>query len=454
MAYNSRWRALASCLIAALIAWAACVLAPLRPQGTDTVASRAGAVALACKGSFDLLDIDWLADMASKGQVPYYGLAAEDGRMVSAFGRAPAILGAAAMSSLEPGARVTDRDLRRLSRYAAAAAIALAAALACLTLLTVAPPWLACVASAAVAVSCAGCATIGQALWQQTAALPFFLAALACLAWGPRRPWLLVMLPALIATALLLRPPTVGLCLGLGLGGWLALRPYADRARVMLWSLPLVALATMPLMLANLSDFGSPLPAGQAITNIAMAPDGAVFSVAPGRWLPALAGLLVSPGRGLLWYAPILLLGLGRVARGPATVQRAVAIGIAAHIAFTATFFRWTGGVTFGPRLLAESIWVAPWLALSAGAAAGFARRMLLGVALAWTAAVGLLGLWRFDPRLWELRHLDEPAALWQVVDSPLGALLTRPMPRYSIGDAPPGPFRYCQPRPLQPWTP
>ena len=91
---------------------------------------------------------------------------------------------------------------------------------------------------------------------------------------------------------------------------------------------------------------------------------------------------------------------------------------------------------------------------LGSGAIAGRGRRILLGTALAWTAAVGLLGLWRFDPRLWELRHLEQPAALWQVADSPLTALLTRPMPRYAIGDAPHGPFRYCQPRPLQPWTP
>ncbi len=453
MAESSHGRAAAACLAAALIAFAACVLAPLRPQGTDTVPGRVGAVAVACTGSFDLRDVDWLADMAAKRQVPYYALAADDDRLVSTFGRAPAVLGAASMAFLAPGQRVTDRFLQRQARLAAAFALALATALLCLALLAVAAPPVALALSASVALSCAGSATLGQALWQQTPALPVLCAALASLFWGRKHRWVLLTVPALLAVLVLLRPPSFALALGLAGAWFVALRPFADRGRIALWSMALAVLAAMPLIFANLQDYGTPLPAGQAIMNAALAPQGQAISLAPSRWLPALAGLLASPGRGLLWYAPLALLGLGLALRVRDHFVRSLAIGAVLHLGLIATFFRWTGGVTFGPRLLAELIWLCALLAAAAGAWQIPWQRKLLAVTMLWTVAVGLLGLARFDPRLWELRHLEQPAALWQVADSPLVALATRPMPRYAIGDAPPGPFRYCQPRPLQPWS-
>jgi len=441
----------AACLAAASLAFCACILAPLRPQGTDTVPGRVGAVALSCSGSFDLRSIDWLADLTAKRQVPYYALAADDDRLVSTFGRAPAVLGAASMAFLQPGQRVTDRLLQRQARYAAALALALAAGLLCLGLLAVAAPLPAFLVSATVALSCAGAATLGQALWQQTPALPVLAAALACLAWGKKQPWLLLPVPALLAVLVLLRPPALLLAAGMGAAWLVALQPIAERGRIALWSVALAALAAMPLIFANLADYGSPLPLGQSVMNAALAPDGRALSLDPKRFVPGLGGLLLSPGRGLLLYAPLAVLGLLLACKRRDAFLRALAVGAVLHLLLISTFFRWTGGVTFGPRLLAELIWLAAFLALAAGAWQG---KRLLVAALLWTAAVGLLGLLRFDPRLWELRHLEQPAALWQVLDSPLVALATRPMPRYSIGDAPPGPFRYCAPRPLVAWTP
>jgi hypothetical protein len=80
------------------------------------------------------------------------------------------------------------------------------------------------------------------------------------------------------------------------------------------------------------------------------------------------------------------------------------------------------------------------------------ARRLATGIALAWTVAVGILGLLRYDARAWELRRepIHDPAAVWDFRHNPLAALLGTRDLGPAVWDAPPGPFRYCAPRP---WT-
>ncbi len=82
-----------------------------------------------------------------------------------------------------------------------------------------------------------------------------------------------------------------------------------------------------------------------------------------------LYGLLVSPGKGLLWYAPPLLLSLvaaRRFWRGHG--WEAVLIGVLFGVAlpFYATYLYWDGGVSWGPRFLLPYL---PLLMLVGGAA-------------------------------------------------------------------------------------
>ena len=142
-------------------------------------------------------------------------------------------------------------------------------------------------------------------------------------------------------------------------GASLAYAIWALRSR----SVPfLVAtiLGLSPGVAWNLAFFHAPL--GGYGSNLAM------YSGNIGPAFAALAGLLVSPSRGLFFFSPILLLGIagGIVAwrtRGPAA---ALLLSLAAAALLTVVqyaFFReWWGGFAYGPRFLTDTVAVAALL--------------------------------------------------------------------------------------------
>jgi hypothetical protein len=435
----------------ALLTVTACLVVPMRAQGADTVPGRFGAVALACKGTLDLREIGWIAAMAEADRLDYYARRTPQGAVVSTFGPAPAVLGALAMLLLEPGEVVTSLDLQKRARVAAAGALALAAALLFVALAALTGPVRAFLGAATAVLSFAGCATLGQGLWQQTALLPLLVGALATLAWGRRWPWVLAGTPALLAAAALVRLPASALVLGLAVAWLLEARQAPRRALLVAVSLPLAALGATPFLLDNLEASGSLLPLGQLAANAAMAPGGEAIVLSPGHLLTALGGLLASPARGLVFFAPVLLVALVVAWRAGDRLARTVALGIGLQVLFAAAFFKWWGGWSFGPRLLAEAVWVGVFLGFA------FARlelrpvRLLVATTAAWTVLVGTLGLARYDLRLWEYRRNPDrnPVALWDFEDSPLVALVTREPGSPEVYDAPPAVFRYCTGRAL-----
>jgi hypothetical protein len=121
--------------------------------------------------------------------------------------------------------------------------------------------------------------------------------------------------------------------------------------------------------------------------------------------LTGLAGLFVSPGKGLLWYTPLLLLaliGLGvalaGVARGRTGLLLVAAATILAPALLYALWFDWPGGRAWGPRMIA---WVTPAVALLAlpaldwlaGRACSRALRIAIGAVLAWSLLAQLPGV-------------------------------------------------------------
>jgi hypothetical protein len=128
----------------------------------------------------------------------------------------------------------------------------------------------------------------------------------------------------------------------------------------------------------NLARFGSPFETGYGAVL------GSFFSYPP---LLGLAGLLVSPGKGLVWMAPGLLLfplGFVRARRKRHTLWPWTALCVAcASIVPIAFIQAWTGAYTFGPRYLLPMVPIV-WLCV------GY---VLEGARLGRVAAYALLGL-------------------------------------------------------------
>ncbi len=111
--------------------------------------------------------------------------------------------------------------------------------------------------------------------------------------------------------------------------------------------LPL-AVAGYGLIQFNLSRYGAPLNTGYLPNE--------TFSA---TWWDGLTGQLVSPGRGLLLYCPILLLSLGGAI---AYTRRFRAEGLLAlaviliHLLLYGKWFMWHGGYAWGPRFLIPTL--------------------------------------------------------------------------------------------------
>lgn len=427
---------------------------PLRAQGGDTVPGRLAMVTLACEGRSDLSSVHYLAEAANAGRLPYYARPTADRRgIVSTFGPGPGWLGSAFFADVAPGARVDDAVLRARARWAASSALALSVFLLGAGLLAVAPLGASLAVATALGLSFAGAATLGQGLWQQTSSLPWLVGALAAGLWSERRPWLVPAAVGAAAMAAWLRPAELPLAAALALFAWLRC-PASRRSLALVTASLLVLVAvSMMLMTYNLWYLDTPWPRTQWDANSDMTDSVLVF--APGHVLVALVGLLVSPARGWLWFAPAAAFGLAwslSPGRRRAPGLQALWLGVGMQVLLCAMFFKWWGGLTFGPRLLALSTWVAavmPWLsglAETRNAKRGFA------LALALSAAVGITGALHYDPRRWEIPKDPDhhPERLFDWRDSPWQTMWAGPLPGPALGDAPGGPFVYCAPRGLR----
>ncbi|MBX9652139.1 tetratricopeptide repeat protein, partial [bacterium] len=133
-----------------------------------------------------------------------------------------------------------------------------------------------------------------------------------------------------------------------------------------------------------------------------------------------LAGILISPGRGLFVYSPVLVLGLIGLVRGSIGPRRFLClpmlVGMIAVWIVQALHFDWWGGWTFGYRAIVdtvpalciglaeiyEQITIIPW------------RKWVYRTLLGWSVAVQLVGILLYDLIGWNGREL------WRV-PSPTG---------------------------------
>ena len=375
----------------------------------DAVPGRYGGLLLHCGGGFDLARVDWIAERDAAGKLPYWGYHDNDGHVVSTFGPMPAEVMRLAL--IGTGDTVSDAALRARERFIACFMIALAACALALAALRRRSLRDSIAIGAIAALSYAGLATLGQALWQQTVALPPLVGALAAVAWRDERPAALHATLPLLAIAVLVRPAIAPLACGIGLT-WLLARP----ARWWL-GVAIACIVAVPFVWWNLAHTGSVLPLGQATANAALTDETFAFSRA--QIGLGIGGLLISPARGVLWYAPIVIVGVVRAIRQRKELP--IAGAMIAQLVMMALFYRWWGGHNFGPRLLDETVWIGIWLALGSQIPIEKPKRLLV-VATAVTVIVGQLGLWMWRAEQWETRRQPDidDSALWDFVDSPI----------------------------------
>jgi hypothetical protein len=218
------------------------------------------------------------------------------------------------------------------------------------------------------------------------------------------------------------------------LGFYLLGRTFARRdarrvvAPALLWGAG-VAAVLLPYVAINVRVFGSPIGAYSS---------GPIDNFT-NPFLTGLYGLTVSPGRGLLWYAPPLglaLAGWWPFFRRHRAEALAVAGVLAAHLAYYSGHYEWAGGGAWGPRylLIALPLAVLPLVAWLEGLRAQPLRAALTVAVVAGGILVQLVGnAVNFDyylggpvdantryfspkhsPILWHARYLRARVAEWR----------------------------------------
>ncbi len=149
--------------------------------------------------------------------------------------------------------------------------------------------------------------------------------------------------------------------------------------------------------------------------------------------LPALAAFTLSPGAGVLWYCPPLLLclvGLYRWCAAEPWLCRAVVVGCVVFIGFLSFLTFFNGDPAWGPRYLTP-LFALLWLFAPAGAAV--LRPLPVRALLVLGVVVQLLGL-SVDPhRLFLARNLPSafyhnlPGGPWLYFDANVSQLVNRP---------------------------
>lgn len=196
---------------------------------------------------------------------------------------------------------------------------------------------------------------------------------------GARRRWLAGS-GAALGGALLVRPSSALWAPPLLAYLALASRPVERGRDVLAWSLPVAAAAAL-VGAYDLARFGTLLETGYG----RMAGFGFTTPISAG-----LAGLLVSPGKGMFLFSPVLWLGLAGL---PGLIRRERALGwtivgiSALNLLFFARFHFWHGDWCWGPRF------TVPFTALALLPAAAVLERWSTLKRLARAAVVALVAL-------------------------------------------------------------
>lgn len=286
-----------------------------------------------------------------------------------------------------------------VEKIAASFIAALCCALVFLLALGRAPPRVAAGAAITLGLASSMWATASQGLWPHGPVALMILAAFWLLEAPYRTSWSVAGAGFALAMAVITRPTAalfaVAACAAI-LSGTGSLAARLRRASpFVLGALPVVAFNAG----YNWTFYQNPVgPYGGLIGRLALAGMG-----------EGVAGLLVSPNRGLLVFTPIAVLGL--VGIGRAILQRGrdpllalFSMASLAHTAIVGSYVEWAGGWSFGPRYLVD---VLPILAIAGAEMWPLMRpawRRLAWTAIAWSLLVQLNGAFVYPASGWNAR--------------------------------------------------
>jgi hypothetical protein len=300
-----------------------------------------------------------------------------------------------------------------LDKASAAVIVALSALFLYLALVRLTTLRMALLVTAAYAFGTSSLSVSSQALWQHGPSQLGIAAALYFLVRGREEErWVGVSgLP--VAFAVISRPTDLLLAAPFGL--YVLLYYPKQIGRLLLFALPPIAFQLWYNVTYQGSAFWTQVPIlrGEHWT---------------GRFWEGLSGLLLSPGRGLFVYSPILLFSLVPLAmawrRGGDPLLRAVGLGALLVVLLYCRWWPWWGGHTFGPRLLAD---LTPVLALGLyplreGLNRSRRLKAAFGAALLWSVAAHSIGAF-WDDIGWNAYPVDvdrAPRRLWSWTDNQL----------------------------------
>jgi hypothetical protein len=194
-------------------------------------------------------------------------------------------------------------------------------------------------------------ATSSQALWQHGPAQLLLIGALLA-ATGERTPGRLALCGLCCGLLAANRPPDALLALAVTAFLWVEI---PEKRRLAAFLLPAAA-AGVAVASYNVAVFGQPLGGYPLL----MRPGFFQHSV-----LEGIAGLFVSPGKGLFVFSPFLLVLLARPFVRGAPEDRRLTLCLAAGSAalvFLLARADWRGGYCYGPRFLTDLLPVFVWL--------------------------------------------------------------------------------------------
>lgn len=398
--------------------------APAEFQGNDTTPAVYAAVSLARRADFDL---DEFAGQlkGNRAEWPYFVAPTLDGRVVSRYGiGAPLAVQPVFAPVLALERRIPNHVAMVLARVAASLYVAGAAVLLLLSAMRLgASRRTALLLALVYGLGTSALSSASQALWQHGPAQFFLMLGFHALLGDGRRDWLA---GAAFAAAVLCRPLD-GLFGAAAFVYLVVQRPRQARRWLGF------AAGAAPLLLVQLVfnqiEFGAPWLFGQVV-DIKGRDGFPVGSYWIGNIGTGLAGLLVSPSRGLFVYSPVFLflfLGLRRNWAAWPGVLRAMLAATVVMFAVVASWYAWYGGWCFGYRIVSDA---APFLVLALLPVLPRLRRfgrMAFGAALAMSIAIHAAGAYNYSPGDWDLRVRAgfETRPLWSLTDSQLVHVFT-----------------------------